>query len=188
MDPDRVCHAEFPREETEAHLPWAFGLSHTLDFMWLFWQLLTHLVFVACQCTSENRSLILPARLITRNPGDVSVPENHCVVSASHLLPPKQPRAEPTFLFTTTPRCKMHLFHICFAVRCFWHTRRWWAGEKWFLFLKADYERCCSSSCQWVGAKNGVVGLLSKLDLIIVILGSWCFKGFLFWKLFHPLQ
>lgn len=24
---DRLCRAEFPREETEAHLPWALGLS-----------------------------------------------------------------------------------------------------------------------------------------------------------------
>lgn len=29
-------------------------------------------------------------------------------------------------------------------------------------FQKPVYERCCSLSCQWVGAKNGVVGLLSK--------------------------
>lgn len=55
---------------------------------------------------------------------------------------------------------KIHIFHIYFAVRCFWHVLML-SWRKVHRVSKSQGDAFCFLGCWWAGAKNGIV-LLSK--------------------------
>lgn len=137
---DRWRRTEFPGKSLKRALPSALGCRHTLSPVWLLGDSSlptcsqASCAFGACQWTSDNRCLIPACQtFIPRDPSRASP----CCL-APYLLPAKRPKAGASFFFSTAESCgvKIHIFHICSAVGCVWHTCWCRAGEKCILFPK----------------------------------------------------